>query len=63
LLDYINKNFNHEFKNKIINIVRKRLNNEYIDELEILFLMDEIKKYKWLSYALNILYFATNDIN
>ena len=60
-LIYISHNFHHNFKSEIINISKKKINWEVIKEEEVLSLMEGVKKYSWLSLALNILYFLVDD--
>ena len=63
LLNYIDNNFWHPLKTDILSISKRVIENDAFNEEEILLVMNQLKDYKWLHTALNILYFICDDFD
>lgn len=61
LLNYVNANFQHPLKIDILSISEKIINSEIVSASQILNIMDQLRNYRGLYTALNILYFACDD--
>jgi len=62
ILEYWKTNFKHPIKDEILNIALLMINKTDIEPKIIIELMKNIQKYKGQYCALNILYFAREDI-
>lgn len=62
-LIYVLENYKHKLLKDIIDVSLNVIDDIKNNESYILSLMNELKEFEWLYWALNILYFSINDIS